>query len=745
MVLVLIETTICERAYAVTPSRIDLGMDTGRSDTATLGWEEWQVPNGTVAAKIFGEVQVMLHPAGAGEVIEGQWYKAALATGASMATDGVAVQSEEGEPATIVLELDGLNPGRHSLVTYHNAVTDGAVGSYSISIDGEKVIQGIKPTLRVPVNEDAESAYLEFETKPGQPVVIRISVESGSKNCVILNGIEIDGSDPKRKARVPTPENGDWHADGDNGQLHLTWKPAASSKKHLVYVASDKDADRAAEKIANAVENSEFLLGSTSDNGYDLTVDPKASQLVYCWRVDSVDSAGKVTRGDVWNFRVRHLAFPGAEGYGRFAIGGRGGRVIKVNNLDDSGPGSLRAAVEAKGPRTVVLDVGGRIILQDRLIIRDPYLTLAGQSAPGKGICISNYNLGLLGANDCILRFLRVRPGDTAGVTLDGMGMASCDNSIVDHCSISWTQDEAFSSRGAKDITLQRTLISEALNVAGHKKYKKGTQHGYAASIGGDIGSFHHNLLAHCAGRNWSLAGGLDKATRHAGRLDIRNNVVYNWSHRTTDGGAREVNFVNNYYKPGASTKVFHVLMAEREAVPSFGPQMYYVDGNVMEGRFDASQELAGVFERHGEPQENWIVKEPFFESYVSTNSAEETFEDVLSDVGCNRPVLDDHDKRVIEETRSGTTTYEGSVTGYPGLPDSQEDVGGWEDYPETHRSADWDTDGDGMPNWWEERQGLNPNSPPNDLTDSNGDANDDGYTNIEEYLQWMATNGHSE
>ena len=143
----------------------------------------------------------------------------------------------------------------------------------------------------------------------------------------------------------------------------------------------------------------------------------------------------------------------------------------------------------------------------------------------------------MLGAHDVIIRYIRVRPGDTAGVTLDGMGMASTDHSIIDHCSISWTQDEAFSSRGAKNITLQRTLISEALNVAGHKKYEKGKQHGFAASIGGDVGSFHHNLLAHCAGRNWSLAGGLDKAGRHTGRLDIRNNVVYNWGHRTTDGG----------------------------------------------------------------------------------------------------------------------------------------------------------------------------------------------------------------
>src|SRR5690606_11767552 len=149
----------------------------------------------------------------------------------------------------------------------------------------------------------------------------------------------------------------------------------------------------------------------------------------------------------------------------------------KVTNLNDTGPGSLRAAVEATGPRTVVFDVSGRIVLESRLIIRDPYLTIAGQTAPGKGICIANYDMGLLGNHDCIIRFVRVRPGDSAGLTLDGMGLARCEHSIIDHCSISWTQDEAFSSRRARNITLQRSLISEALNVAGHAKYEAGKEH----------------------------------------------------------------------------------------------------------------------------------------------------------------------------------------------------------------------------------------------------------------------------
>ncbi|MCA9236745.1 MAG: hypothetical protein KDA44_14820, partial [Planctomycetales bacterium] len=303
-----------------------------------------------------------------------------------------------------------------------------------------------------------------------------------------------------------------------------------------------------------------------------------------------------------------------------------------------------------------------------------------------------------------------------------------------DHCSISWTQDEAFSSRGAKNITLQRTLISEALNIAGHKKYEAGKQHGYAASIGGDIGSFHHNLLAHCAGRNWSLAGGVDQASVHAGRLDLRNNVVYNWGHRTTDGGAKEVNFVNNYYRPGPASHVFHVLKPQHEL--PFGPQEYYVAGNVMEGRYGADQRYAGVQESRDKPMAEYIVEEPFFESFVTTTSAADAVADVLGDIGCNRPALDEHDQRVIQEVRDGTTTYQGSVSGLPGLPDSQQDVGGWEDYPEQHRPADWDVDGDGLPGWWEVEHGLNPESPAGDLANAHADADGNGFTNLEEYLQ---------
>jgi hypothetical protein len=418
-------------------------------------------------------------------------------------------------------------------------------------------------------------------------------------------------------------------------------------------------------------------------------------------------------------------------------MGGRGGRVLHVTNLDDSGPGSLRAAVEAGGPRTVVFDVSGLITLESRLIIRktNSNLTIAGQTAPGKGICLRKYNLGMMGASNVVIRYLRVRPGNLSGTTLDGMGMASSDNCIIDHCSISWTLDEAFSSRGARNITLQRTLISEALNDAGHKKYPPGTQHGYAASIGGDIGSFHHNLLANNCGRNWSLAGGLSKPkNEYAGRLDIRNNLVFNWKSRATDGGAHEVNFVNNYYLPGPATTFFLALNAQYGGFP--GSQRYYFAGNVMPGHFGLTNQEAGrkaTTERGGSPPVDyspWSDKE-FFPSLVKTQTADEAFTNVLADVGCNFPVLDAHDQRIILEVRSGSPRFKGSKTGLPGLPDSQEDVGGWDEYPEVHRPADWDNDGDGMPDAWEKNHGLNPRDP----SDGNKDLNGDGYTNLEKYL----------
>jgi len=427
-------------------------------------------------------------------------------------------------------------------------------------------------------------------------------------------------------------------------------------------------------------------------------------------------------------------AFPTAEGYGRLAKGGRGGRVIEVTNLNDNGPGSFREAVEASGPRTVVFNVSGIITLEKPITVRNGDLTVAAQTAPGKGICLRSHTFSLKNAQDVVVRFLRLRLG--AGKTQDGMSAPRCDNVIFDHCSISWTLDEAFSAHPTGNLTLQRTIISEALNLAGHSSYPAGAQHGFAASVSGDIGSFHHNLIAHCAGRNWSMAGTLKDDTVH-GKLDITNNVVYNWKHRTTDGEINMVNFVNNYYKPGpASTK--HVAMACTFSGWA-GKQLYYLSGNVMPGYFKAD-EVSKSYATEGRANPptdyKYIVSEPVFPSYVNTQTAEDAYKDVLANVGANVPMLDDHDKRIIKETREGTYTYKGSKTGLPGHIDHQDDAGGYEDYPEVARPADWDTDHDGMPDAWEKKHGLDPSNK-DDGNKMNLSA--DGYTNLEMYLNELA------
>lgn len=593
---------------------------------------------------------------------------------------------------------------------------------------GDRNVEGGKTTRQAHHNDELGTSFIEFETEQGESAVIRITTTRG--NGVVLNGFALDVTDPSRKTLKPMPANLERHANGDNGKVTLSWTPARSAVRHNVYMVSDCDAEAAVRKLTDTTEK----LASVTGCSYAAQIVPKNSLLHYAWRVDSIDAQGKVARGDVWLFRVRHLAFPTAEGYGRFAIGGCGGRVIHVTNLKNSGPGSLRAAVEATGPRTVVFDVSGLISLKSKLVFRteNEYLTIAGQTAPGKGICIRNYTFGGLGGRDTVVRFVRLRLGDLTGKTMDGMGLAGSDHCIVDHCSISWTIDEAFSSRGAQNITFQRNLISEALNIAGHSHYGSGSGHGYAGSISGNIGSFHHSLLAHNAGRNWSLAGGVDQANRHAGRLDIRNMVVYNWKHRTTDGGAKEVQFVNNYYKPGPASEIKTYLNPQFEN-PAFGPQQYFIKGNIMEGVAGPEGPMGpfkGVRVR-GRQDAPVTVPKPFFEHYVKTHTAEEAYENVLADVGCNKPALDDHDKRVIQEVRTGTTTYKGSKSELPGIPDSQKDVGGWEEYPEVHRPADWDTDRDGMPNQWESQHGLDANDP----ADGPKDKDKDGYTNLEEYL----------
>ena len=706
------------------------------SEVNEPGYTSWYIVDGVSDSATFSGVKIKFTKVGVnGTGLTTQWYKAGLSSPnyARLASDGIMVK-DGNAGAQIEMRISGLPAGNHTLLTYHNTFDSPLAFTFSpinIYVNGVLTVEKLMPSNRATTNSAMPTKYFKLTAKDGEDIVVLFEADptsNATQKNVTLCGFEINTTNIAEASRSPLPADRDEHVDADNGNFTLKWSPAPGITTHQIYMGTDSAA------VVNATVSSPLYKGSQTDTTF--AVIGLYSMNKYYWRVDEVNSVGLVTPGNLWRFRPRQLAFPDAQGYGRYARGGRGGKVVEVTNLNDSGPGSLREAVTANiGPRTVVFAVSGIIILESRLTITQPFISIAGQTAPGKGICIRKAPFGLSGGTDIIVRDVRVRLGK--GITYDGMGMAGSDYSIIDHCSISWTIDEAFSSRNAKNITLQRTLISEALNVAGHQNYPAGTAHGYAASISGDKGSFHHNLLAHCSGRNWSLAGGLDGNGYYMGRLDIFNNVVYNWDNRTTDGGAHEVNFVNNYYKTGPATSIKVALNAQYDAFP--GTQQYYFAGNVMPGVFTEANQTAGR-KYSGTPNgySPW-VDASFFPSFAQIHTAIDAYKSVLSDVGCTQPVFDDHDIRIVNETLNGTYSCVGSVSGIKGLPDDENDVGGYEDYPVITRAVDFDTDHDGLPDWYEKLIGTNLNSPAGDFEDTNADTDHDGYTNLDNYLDWMA------
>ena len=706
-------------------------------------YTSWVISSGTAASKTLDGVTFTVSKAGSyGDGLGTSWYKTGVQSPhyARLVCDGVTVKNgTASQGGQIQLTLSGLATGEHSILVFLNVV-DSDSYTYSpidIFVDGTLVENDVIPTVRALSTPSAKSVYLKFQATSGNDVVILFAAETSGtydyKN-VILNGIELNTPNIYNQANNPIPAHNDEHVELDANSFTLAWTAAPNAVSHNVYFGTDQAT------VDTATTSSVAFKGNQSLSNTSYEVNDLYSGDTYFWRVDQILSDNSIEKGNVWRFRPAQLAFPGAEGYGRYARGGRGGKVVVVTNLNDSGPGSFREAVTNDiGPRTIVFHVSGLIQLNSRLVSSSPYVTIAGQTAPGKGITIRSAPLGITG-DDNLVQHLRVRLG--GGKTFDGMGLTGANYSIIDHCSISWTIDEAFSSRGAHNITLQRTLISEALNAAGHQNYPTGTEHGYAASIGGDVGSFHHNLLAHNYGRNWSLAGGLDGSGYASGRLDITNNIVYNWGNRTTDGGAMEVNFVGNYYKPGPGMQLSrYALTAEHENI-GLGTQKVYFAGNTMPGFFDESNQEYGRRDRYtngATKTYETFVDTPFFDSHVTTQSAKYAYKLVLSDVGCTQPAFDDHDQRMIEETLAGNYTVMGSVTNKKGFPDNETDSGGYENYPTVSRPNDWDSDLDGLPNWYESIIGTNPNSTSGDFSDSNADDNRDGYTNLDYYLQWMS------
>lgn len=732
--------------------KVDLNPPGNRKDLLTPHWENWTWTEGKSGSHSFGDVTVAFRTASAG-LLSPVLFKNLIDSGATMAADGIALTKSTNANANgVEMIISGLSPGRHTVATYHNEVRDLTPAKLDVFVGDDLRIKGFSPTKRATNDYEVASVFLQINAVAGKDVVIRFQPEkTGGNESVVINGFEIDCADPQAKAIKPSPANDDEHWPNETA---LTWTPAAGAVSHQLYLGTESNA------VALATPASSEFKGDLRVARYAL---PRLHPMQdYFWRVDEVDAAGKITRGEIWRFRVRSLAFPTAEGYGRFATGGRGGRVIEVTNLEDYDvakgeaviPGSFRAAVEADGPRTIVFRVSGLIKLKRPCAVSKPYCTIAGQTAPGDGICLANFSSGAYGTHDVIIRYLRFRVGDVAGKAMDGCGLGSCDDCIIDHCSISWSSDEGTSSRGAKNITFQRNLVAEALHHGPHYRASDRTKletHAFAGSISGHIGSYHHNLLADCTDRNWSLAGGLDQSAHYTGYLDIRNNVVYNWTARTTDGGVKALNYVNNYYKPHAPNPFVKWLLKLDKINPAWGTESYYMTGNVLEG-FVAETNNWSAFENGWPGARNPVaeadvrVDRELFPSYVKTQSAREAYTNVLANVGANFPKSDVVDLHILKDVRDGTAEFTGTrgptygdrpspnFAGIIDTPSDDKSALGSPNFPwPEYKTYDVpvDRDHDGMPDDWEKAHGLNPNDP----SDANKDLNGDGYTNLEKYL----------
>jgi hypothetical protein len=449
------------------------------------------------------------------------------------------------------------------------------------------------------------------------------------------------------------------------------------------------------------------------------------------------------------------VAFPGAEGFGRLATGGRGGQVVEVTNLNDSGTGSFRDAFNQYPgqPITIVFRVGGLISLNSALRPTRSNVTIAGQTAPGGGICLKNYTFKLFG-NNIIVRYMRSRPGDTSGANVSGvygMNMENCKNFIVDHCSMSWSIEEAATFYDDKYSTVQWCLVSESLNSSFNGK----GDHGYAGVWGGQYASYHHNLIAHHHSRAIRFNGA--RAHDTTAVVDYRNNVIYNWGNTNAaygneievNGGSGQLNMVNNYYKGGPATPasragvIFDITEAYNAATPNKPVATVYASGNSAVGYPAVLADNWTAIRLHNYPntpanvaQFKQLAETPNL-APVTTQTAQVAYDLVLAGAGAIVPLRDPLDTRIVNETRLGTATggSPGGSTTYgvgQGIIDTQTEVGGWPAY--AAGTAPTDTDHDGMPDAWETSHGLNPTL----NTDRNG-VGTSGYTNLEEYLNSLA------
>lgn len=440
-------------------------------------------------------------------------------------------------------------------------------------------------------------------------------------------------------------------------------------------------------------------------------------------------------------------AFPGAEGAGRFSFGGRGGKVFVVTSLADSGPGTFREACEAAGPRVVVFNVAGVIHLTRPIDIIAPYITIAGQTAPGDGVCIAGMTTHIE-THDVVIRYMRFRRGATNLFDRDDcLGGQPIGNVIIDHCSTSWGLDEnlslyrhVYTPKDSKEflkyptlnLTIQWCISSEALN-----KYN----HAFGGTWGGFNTSFHHNLFACNTGRNPSIGMSYD--------FNFVNNVIFNWRHRSLDGGDQgsRVNCINNYYKPGPMTETAVRNRIGLPQVSTFKPDptqrlgKWYVAGNVVDGNsaITADNWAGGIQFSVGHVDENAQaiahdkvsaliatvrVDQPFPQAAITVESAPVAYQSVLGAAGASLPVRDSVDLRATEQVRTGKMVYaEGK-----GIISDISQVGGYPDYKGAPVA---DMGSDGLPLWWKIKYKLDAK----DADLASKDLQGDGYTVIEKFL----------
>jgi len=435
------------------------------------------------------------------------------------------------------------------------------------------------------------------------------------------------------------------------------------------------------------------------------------------------------------------VAFPGAEGGGKYTSAGRGGNVLFVENLNDKGNGSLRKAVETKGARTILFRVSGTIELESPLSIKNDSITIAGQTAPGDGICLKNFGI-LVEADNIIIRYIRIRPGNESKQEMDAISGINHKNIIIDHCSFSWSNDETASFYNNRNFTMQWCIISESLNSSSHHK----GEHGYGGIWGGNNATFHHNLLSDHNSRNPRFCGSRYTNKPEEENVDFRNNVVYNWGNNSAYGGEEgNYNMVNNYYKPGPATSkkcekrildLTQNFFDPRYNKDTLGAGKFFIIGNVMEGFPDVTKDNWQYGVQGEGVTENIKTKSklrrPVPHTKIKLQNATDAYKDVLNYAGASLH-RDAVDIRITEEARTGIELYGATFHGgKKGIIDSPEEVGGWPVLNSV--TPPTDADNDGMADEWEVSKGLDPTNP----NDGKSCTISKKYTNLEVYLHYL-------